>query len=70
MQTLTAKAAHSNFDQLMDRCTQSHQPILITCKCTDAVLLLAKDWESIQETPHLLASRACANSSGKAWQDL
>jgi PHD/YefM family antitoxin component YafN of YafNO toxin-antitoxin module len=33
----------------------SHQPVLITGKRHNAVLVSAEDWESIQETMHLVS---------------
>jgi prevent-host-death family protein len=39
----------------MDQAAESHQPIAITGKRHDAVLLSAQDWQAIQETLYLLA---------------
>jgi len=42
-------------DRLLDQAAESHQPIAITGKRHDAVLLCAEDWYAIQETLHLLS---------------
>lgn len=55
MQTLTASEARANLYRLMDQAAQSHQPITISGKRHDAVLLAAEDWHAIQETLYLLS---------------
>ena len=55
MQTLTASEARANLYRLMDQAAESHQPIVIAGKRTNAVLLSAEDWEAIQETLFLLS---------------
>ncbi|MBK6296096.1 MAG: type II toxin-antitoxin system prevent-host-death family antitoxin [Rhodoferax sp.] len=55
MQTLTASEAQNNLYRLMDQSAESHQPILISGKRTNSVLISAEDWESIQETLYLLS---------------
>ncbi|WP_160018009.1 type II toxin-antitoxin system Phd/YefM family antitoxin [Pseudomonas sp. 8O] len=55
MRTLTAREARTHFCRLMDQSAESHQPILITGKRTNAVLLSAEDWDAIQETLCLLS---------------
>ncbi|GAB6142305.1 hypothetical protein JCM14076_30340 [Methylosoma difficile] len=54
MQTLTASEARANLYRLIDQAAESHQPIAITGKRANAVLLSAEDWSSIQETLYLL----------------
>jgi PHD/YefM family antitoxin component YafN of YafNO toxin-antitoxin module len=39
----------------MDQSAESHQPILISGKRTNSVLVSAEDWEAIQETLYLLS---------------
>jgi peptide deformylase len=39
----------------MDQAAESHQPIVITGKRHDSVLLSAEDWRAIQETLYLLS---------------
>lgn len=55
MQTLTASEARADLYRLMDQAASSHQPIVITGKRGNSVLLSAEDWEAIQETLFLLA---------------
>lgn len=55
MTILTASQARARFYRLMDQAADSHQPIHITGKRTDAVLIAAEDWQAIQETLYLLS---------------
>jgi antitoxin YefM len=55
MQTLTASEARANLYRLIDQAAESHQPIAITGKRANAVLLSAEDWSAIQETLYLLS---------------
>ena len=55
MTTLTASNARANLYQLMDEVNLSHDPILITGKRTNAVLVSEADWSAIQETLHLMS---------------
>ena len=50
MQTLAASEARANLYRLIDETAESHQPIIIAGKRTNAVLLSAEDWASIQAT--------------------
>ena len=54
MQTLTASEARANLYRLIDQAAESHQPIAITGKRANAILLSAEDWSAIQETLYLL----------------
>ena len=55
MTTLTASEARSNLYRLIDETAASHQPVVITGKRHNAVLVSADDWASIQETLYLLS---------------
>lgn len=55
MTTLNATDARSRLYALIDETTDSHQPIVITGKRGNAVLLAEADWNSINETLHLLS---------------
>ena len=55
MTTFTATEARNNLYRLIDQTTQSHEPIVITGKRGNAVLLAEEDWRAVQETMHLLA---------------
>jgi prevent-host-death family protein len=53
MTTLTASEARTNLYRLIDEAT--HEPLLITGKRNNAVLVSESDWTAIQETLHLLS---------------
>lgn len=55
MTTLTASEARASLYRLIDQTAESHQPILISGKRANAVLVSEEDWSAIQETLHLLA---------------
>ncbi|MFT5720987.1 MAG: antitoxin YefM [Motiliproteus sp.] len=55
MTTLNATEARSKLYTLIDETYQTHQPILITGKRVNAVLLAEEDWNAINETLHLLS---------------
>ena len=54
MQTITASEARANLYRLIDETAESHQPIAITGKRTNAVLLSLKIGRPSQETLYLL----------------
>jgi antitoxin YefM len=53
MATLTASQARAKLYKLIDETAASHQPILITGKRGNAVLISEDAWRSIQETLYL-----------------
>jgi prevent-host-death family protein len=55
MLTLTASEARANLYRLIDETAESHEPIIISGKRNNAVLLSNEDWSAIQETLYLLA---------------
>jgi antitoxin YefM len=55
MTTLTASKARSKLYRLIDETALSHQPVIISGKRAQAVLLSADDWKAIQETLYLLS---------------
>lgn len=55
MSAITASEARSNLYRLIDEAADSHQPIMITGKRHNAVLISADDWAAIQETMYLLS---------------
>jgi antitoxin YefM len=55
MTALTASEARSNLYKLIDESAATHEPLLITGKRNNAVLIAESDWTAIQETLHLLA---------------
>jgi len=55
MTVLKASAARAKLYRLIDETAQSHEPVLISGKRRNAVLLSEEDWRSIQETLYLLS---------------
>jgi prevent-host-death family protein len=55
MTTLTASAARARLYKLLDETASSHEPVQITGKRANAVLVSEDDWRSIQETLYLLS---------------
>lgn len=55
MDALTASEARAGLYRLIDQTAESHQPVLISGKRANAVLVSAEDWSAIQETLYLLA---------------
>ena len=55
MTILNATEARSKLYTLIDETTETHQPIVITGKRGNAVLVSEDDWNSIAETLHLLS---------------
>ncbi|MGQ9490563.1 MAG: type II toxin-antitoxin system Phd/YefM family antitoxin [Anaerolineae bacterium] len=55
MTVLRVSEARSNLYQLIDEIARSHQPVLITGKRHNAVLLSEEDWRSLQETLYLVS---------------
>ncbi len=54
MPTLTATEARAKLYRLIDEAAASHEPVVITGKRGNAVLISEDDWRSIQETLFLL----------------
>ncbi len=55
MTILNATEARSRLYSLIDEAASTHQPIVITGKRGNAVLLSEEDWNAISETLHLLS---------------
>lgn len=55
MTVLTATEARANLYKLLDEVAATHEPILITGKRTNAVLVSEDDWRAIEETIYLLS---------------
>ena len=55
MPTFKVTDARARLYRLIDEAASSHEPIHITGKRTNAVLLSEEDWQSIQETLYLLS---------------
>ncbi|MDB2585978.1 type II toxin-antitoxin system Phd/YefM family antitoxin [Luminiphilus sp.] len=55
MTTLNVTEARANLYKLIDDTTVNHEPVVITGKRGNAVLLAEEDWNAINETLHLLS---------------
>ncbi len=55
MATLKVTEARANLYKLIDDVAANHQPVFITGKRSNAVLLAEEDWNAINETLHLLS---------------
>jgi len=55
MQIVKATEARSNLYKLIDSTATSHEPIVITGKRNNVVMLAEDDWSSINETLYLLS---------------
>ena len=55
MTILNATEARSKLYSLIDEASETHQPIFITGKRANAVLVSEEDWNSISETLYLLS---------------
>jgi prevent-host-death family protein len=53
MTTLTASKARAQLYKLMDSVSKSHEPVQITGKRSNAMLVSEEDWSAIQETLYL-----------------
>lgn len=55
MTTLSASEARTKLYKLLDETAASHEPIQITGKRNNAVLVSEDDWRAIQETLYLVS---------------
>lgn len=55
MKTISATSARSDLYRLIDTTLEDHEPVQITGKRGNAVLLAEEDWRAIQETLHLVS---------------
>ena len=62
MTTLNSTVARSNFYGLIAQVNESHQPITITGKKGNAVLIAEEDWSAINETLSLLSIQGMRES--------
>lgn len=52
---LSASEARANLYRLLDEAASSHEPILITGKRSNGILVSEDDWRAIEETLHLVS---------------
>ena len=55
MKSMTASEARSNLYRLLDEAAASHEPIHITGKRANGVLVSEDDWRAVQETLYLVS---------------
>jgi prevent-host-death family protein len=55
MTTLKASDARTKLYRLIDQTATSHEPVLITGKRNNAILVSEDDWRSVEETLFLLS---------------
>tara|TARA_B100000780_G_scaffold238992_1_gene180591 strand:- start:787 stop:1029 length:243 start_codon:yes stop_codon:yes gene_type:complete len=55
MTTVNVTEARASLYKLIDDTSESHEPVVITGKRGNAVLLAESDWNAITETLHLLS---------------
>ena len=55
MRTINVTKARTNLYKLLLETSESHEPIQITGKTTNAVIVSEEDWRSIQETLYLIS---------------
>ncbi|MCF6277244.1 MAG: type II toxin-antitoxin system Phd/YefM family antitoxin [Anaerolineales bacterium] len=53
MKTITATSARANLYRIIDSAQSSHEPVQITSKHGNAVLVAEDDWRALQETIYL-----------------
>lgn len=62
MTTLSATEARARLYRLIDEAAASHEPVKITGKRTNAVLVSEEDWNAIQESIYLLSVKGMRES--------
>jgi len=55
MKTITATSARSDLYRVIDSAVSDHEPVHITGKRGNAVLVAEADWRAIQETLYLIS---------------
>ena len=55
MATITATKARAELYRLLDEAAETHEPVEITGKRHNGVLVAEEDWRAIQETLYLLS---------------
>lgn len=69
MTSIAATIARSKLYRLLDEAANSHEPIKITGKRANGVLISEEDWRSIQETLYLLSIPGMRNSIRKGMKE-
>lgn len=62
MKTLSASKARKEIYRLIDHAADTHEPILITGKRSNAILVSEEYWRAIQDTLYLISVSGMADS--------
>jgi prevent-host-death family protein len=68
MKSISATDARKNIYKLLDETSEAHEPIQITGKRGNAVLVSEEDWHAIQETLYLVSIPGMRESIRKGLQ--
>ena len=63
---MTVSQARTNIYKIMDETAQTHQPIMITGKRNNVVMISEEDWNAIEETLYLNSIAGMADSIKEA----
>lgn len=63
---MSASEVRANIYNIMDEAAQSHEPVLITGKRNNVVMLSEEDWRAIEETLYLNSIPNMASSIQEA----
>ena len=55
MKTMTASAARANLYRVLEETAESSEPVQITGRKGNSVLISERDWRALQETVYLLS---------------
>ncbi|MFA6075039.1 MAG: type II toxin-antitoxin system Phd/YefM family antitoxin [Negativicutes bacterium] len=55
MSVINATAARANFYKIVDEAIDNHEPICVTAKKGNVIIISEDDWRSMQETLYLLS---------------
>jgi antitoxin YefM len=69
MTSIAATIARSKLYRLLDEAASSHEPIKITGRRANGVLISEEDWRSIQETLYLLSIPGMRESIRKGMKE-
>jgi len=65
---MTVSQARTNIYKIMDETAQTHQPIVITGKRNNVVMISEEDWNAIEETLYLNSLTGMADSIKEAME--
>jgi len=63
---MTVSQARTNIYKIMDETAQTHEPIMITGKRNNVVMISEEDWNAIEETLYLNSVSGMASSIKEA----